>query len=71
MRLLSSMYEARVAGLCEACNHTKENPGWNAVPRPGPRHTIDYRTTPTGHTYHSTAPPLPGTGATERRQRAS
>ncbi|MEC5180089.1 HNH endonuclease, partial [Arthrobacter sp. CG_A4] len=54
------------AGLCEACNHTKENPGWTAKPRPGPdaashhRHTIDL-TTPTGHTYHSTAPPLPGT----------
>ncbi|MEC5180708.1 hypothetical protein RCH07_002062, partial [Arthrobacter sp. CG_A4] len=54
------------AGLCEACNHTKENPGWTAKPRPGPdatphhRHTIEL-TTPTGHTYHSTAPPLPGT----------
>ncbi|MFE4833339.1 HNH endonuclease [Arthrobacter sp. NPDC056691] len=48
------------AGLCEACNHTKELPGWKAKPRPGPRHTIEI-TTPTGHTYHSTAPPLPGT----------
>jgi hypothetical protein len=48
------------AGLCEACNHTKETPGWNAIPRPGPRHTLEL-TTPTGHTYHSTAPPLPGT----------
>jgi hypothetical protein len=48
------------AGLCEACNHTKELPGWKAQPRPGPRHTIEL-TTPTGHTYHSTAPPLPGT----------
>ncbi|MGO4227873.1 DUF222 domain-containing protein [Arthrobacter sp. YAF34] len=48
------------AGLCEACNHTKETPGWNARPRPGPRHTIEL-TTPTGHTYHSTAPALPGT----------
>ena len=47
------------AGLCEACNHTKEIPGWNAQPRPGPRHTIQL-TTPTGHTYQSTAPPLPG-----------
>jgi hypothetical protein len=49
------------AGLCEACNHTKELPGWKAKPRPGPRHTIEL-TTPTGHTYHSTAPPLPGSG---------
>ncbi|MET3932281.1 hypothetical protein ABIE00_000327 [Arthrobacter sp. OAP107] len=47
------------AGLCEACNHTKELPGWKAQPRPGPRHTFEV-TTPTGHTYHSTAPPLPG-----------
>jgi hypothetical protein len=50
---------ANGAGLCEACNHTKELPGWKAKPRPGPRHTIEF-TTPTGHTYYSTAPPLPG-----------
>ncbi|MGO4122436.1 HNH endonuclease [Arthrobacter sp. YAF16] len=50
---------ANGAGLCEACNHTKETPGWNAQPRPGPRHTLQL-TTPTGHSYHSTAPPLPG-----------
>ncbi|WP_430226350.1 HNH endonuclease [Pseudarthrobacter oxydans] len=47
-------------GLCEACNHTKEAPGWTAKPVPGPRHTVELRT-PTGHTYRSTAPPLPGT----------
>ncbi|WP_343915035.1 HNH endonuclease signature motif containing protein, partial [Arthrobacter pascens] len=58
--------QANGAGLCEACNHTKETPGWSVKPRPGParadrlRHTIELRT-PTGHTYHSTAPPLPGT----------
>ncbi|TQJ59207.1 HNH endonuclease [Arthrobacter sp. SLBN-83] len=46
-------------GLCEACNHTKETRGWTAKPVPGPRHTVT-TTTPTGHTYHSTAPPLPG-----------
>ena len=46
-------------GLCEACNHTKESPGWTAKPVPGPRHTVA-TTTPTAHTYHSTAPPLPG-----------
>jgi hypothetical protein len=50
------------AGLCEACNHTKETPGWSSRPLPGPRHTLDV-TTPTGHTYQSTAPPLPGTPA--------
>lgn len=61
------------AGLCEACNHTKEAPGWTAHPRPGPRHTIQL-TTPTGHSYQSTAPPLPGhlppeaEGARQRRE---
>jgi hypothetical protein len=54
---------ANGAGLCEACNHTKETPGWTSTPRPGPRHTIEL-TTPTGHSYHSTAPPLPGTPLT-------
>ena len=48
------------AGLCEACNHVKENPGWAVRPRPGPRHSLEIQT-PTGHCYHSTAPPLPGT----------
>ncbi|AUZ36780.1 HNH endonuclease [Arthrobacter sp. PGP41] len=49
-------------GLCEACNHTKETPGWTAKPvsRPGQRHSVELQT-PTGHTYHSTSPPLPGT----------
>ncbi|WP_026266636.1 HNH endonuclease, partial [Arthrobacter sp. 131MFCol6.1] len=60
------------AGLCEACNHTKETPGWNARPARGPRHTLEL-TTPTGHTYYSTAPPLPGSptgeASTESRRR--
>jgi hypothetical protein len=57
------------AGLCEACNHTKETPGWTVEPRPGPRHTISV-TTPTGHSYQSTAPPLPGIQhSLTRRQR--
>jgi hypothetical protein len=49
-------------GLCEACNHIKETPGWAAktVTRPGQRHSVETRT-PTGHTYRSKAPPLPGT----------
>ncbi|MHC6593839.1 HNH endonuclease, partial [Arthrobacter sp. C152] len=47
-------------GLCEACNHTKETPGWTAKPVPGLRHTMETTTT-TGHTYHSMSPPLPGT----------
>ncbi|WP_091424132.1 HNH endonuclease signature motif containing protein [Arthrobacter sp. OV608] len=49
-------------GLCETCNHTKETPGWAAktITRQGQRHSVETRT-PTGHTYPSTAPPLPGT----------
>ena len=47
------------AGLCEQCNHTKENPGWSVRPEPAERHTLKV-TTPTGHNYHSTVPPLPG-----------
>jgi hypothetical protein len=43
-------------GLCEQCNHAKQAAGWRARPRPGPRHTVE-TTTPTGHTYTSTAPP--------------
>ncbi|SEQ91119.1 HNH endonuclease signature motif containing protein [Arthrobacter sp. OV608] len=48
-------------GLCETCNHTKETPGWAAktITRPGQRHSVETRT-PTGHTYRSTAPLLPG-----------
>ena len=56
-------------GLCVRCNHTKQNPGWSARTTRadvhvggadadgGGRHTV-VTTTPTGHTYHSTAPPL-------------
>ncbi|MET3903268.1 DUF222 domain-containing protein [Paenarthrobacter sp. 4246] len=47
------------AGLCEACNHTKENPGWAVASMPGDVHTLQVRT-PTGHNYQSKAPPLPG-----------
>jgi hypothetical protein len=55
-------------GLCENCNYVKEAPGWSARPLPGPGHAIGYRT-PTGHTYVSTAPPLPGSPP-PRRTRA-
>lgn len=43
-------------GLCEHCNLVKEDAGF-ATERDGPRTTI---TTPTGHRYSGTAPPLPG-----------
>ena len=50
---------ANGAGLCEACNHTKESPGWSTKAMPGDVHTLEI-STPTGHTYQSKAPPLPG-----------
>jgi hypothetical protein len=58
-------------GLCEACNHTKETPGWRSTPHPtsgaGTSVTI---TTPTGHTYTSTPPPLPDAPPPTPRPRA-
>ena len=45
-------------GLCEACNHAKQADGWKTATVPHPRtgrHTV-VTTTPTGHTYTSTAP---------------
>jgi len=55
-------------GLCEACNHAKQAHGWQARPRPGPRHTVE-TVTPTGHRYTSTAPPPPGTPSPMGRSR--
>ncbi|WP_426976625.1 DUF222 domain-containing protein [Pseudarthrobacter sp. O4] len=57
---------ANGAALCEACNYTKQTAGWTSRPRPGSAGTNEIRhalelTTPTGHSYYSTAPPLPGT----------
>ncbi|WP_434056325.1 HNH endonuclease [Georgenia wangjunii] len=49
-------------GLCEACNHAKQGPGWSARASAPPGrggHTVT-TTTPTGHRYRSTAPPPPG-----------
>jgi len=43
-------------GLCEACNQTKESPGWRQRAVDGLRHTVEI-VTPTGHRYRSTAPP--------------
>ncbi|QBX56524.1 DUF222 domain-containing protein [Nocardioides seonyuensis] len=47
--------DANGQGLCEACNHAKEAPGWRA--RPGPEGTIT-TTTPTGHRHTSRPPPV-------------
>lgn len=50
-------------GLCERCNYTKEQPGWQTrtIYDQYGRHTTEV-ITPTGRTYRSTAPPTP-TGA--------
>ncbi|MDN5768075.1 MAG: HNH endonuclease, partial [Humibacillus sp.] len=59
-------------GLCVRCNHTKQHPGFTAgtitpqTRQPGAPHVVEL-TTPTGHTYRSTAPPLIP-GAAFRRQ---
>ncbi len=47
-------------GLCEACNHTKQSPGWQAAPGPGGAGRVVETVTPTGHRYRSRPPPLPG-----------
>ncbi|VDR31369.1 Uncharacterised protein [Arthrobacter agilis] len=49
-------------GLCQTCNNVKEAPGWSSRACPSGRHAVEVRT-PTGHTYISIAPPLPGTTA--------
>ncbi|MGD9621811.1 MAG: DUF222 domain-containing protein [Mycolicibacterium sp.] len=47
-------------GACEACNYTKEAPGWTvATTETEGEHHAEF-STPTGATYRSTAPPLPG-----------
>lgn len=53
------------AGMCEACNYTKEAAGWKVETGVGEsgRHTAEF-TTPTGAHYHSAAPPAPGTPTT-------
>ena len=65
-RLGGATSSANAQGLCEACNYAKEAPGWQSAvvsagpsgadPR-APAHTVR-TTTPTGHTYLSTAPPV-------------
>lgn len=59
---------ANSQGLCEACNYLKESPGWRhrVVSEDFETHTVEI-TTPTGHTYVSQAPPLPGPPPGESR----
>lgn len=59
-------------GLCEHCNYVKQAAGWRARPRPSPHPGAPPEvqvTTPTGHTYTSTAPPLPGAPDWQPRSR--
>ena len=44
-------------GLCEACSHAKQAPGWHARPSNGTGHQIE-TTTPTGHRHHTRPPAL-------------
>ncbi|MCV7171257.1 DUF222 domain-containing protein [Mycobacterium manitobense] len=48
-------------GECACCNYTKEADGWQVVTTERDRILSAAFTTPTGATYHSTAPPPPGT----------
>ena len=50
------------AGLCEACNYTKDLPGWNAtmITKADGTRILDL-TDPTTHHHHSRAPDPPGT----------
>lgn len=59
-------------GLCEACNHTKQAPGWTAQPHSASTGagTAVHIITPTGHHYLSRPPDLPGQTATTPPQHA-
>jgi hypothetical protein len=61
--------EANGNGLCAQCNYIRQAPDWEIRPEPGPRHTLRI-TTPTGHSYRSTAPAPPGHPRSERRRPA-
>ncbi len=46
-------------GLCQACNHAKQAPGWSARPTgTGPAPPVE-TTTPSGHRHTSRPPPTP------------
>lgn len=48
-------------GECERCNYVKESPGWHVTAGSDENGThTAHVTTPTGKSYRSTAPPLPG-----------
>nr|MCH9766932.1 HNH endonuclease [Actinomycetes bacterium] len=45
---------------CQACNYTKEAPGWTTTTTEHHGQHLAEFTTPTTATYQSSAPPLPG-----------
>jgi hypothetical protein len=59
--------EANGNGVCAQCNYARQAPDWQVRPEPGPRHTLKI-STPTGHSYRSTAPAPPGHPSSERRR---
>lgn len=52
-------------GLCEACNHAKQAPGWTTIRHPDGSITV---TTPSGKTYSSQPRSLPRSGRTTFRR---
>ena len=55
----------RGLGECERCNYAKESPGWQVTAgSENGIHTAEF-VTPTGKSYRSTAPPLPGPALVE------
>ncbi|MFN8033664.1 MAG: DUF222 domain-containing protein [Mycobacterium sp.] len=47
-------------GECERCNYAKESPGWRVTTHDEDGNHVAEFVTPTGASYRSTAPPLPG-----------
>jgi hypothetical protein len=61
---------ANGAGLCEACNYTKDLPGWHAVVHTtSDGGTVVDLTSPTGHRHRSRAPAPPGAAPDPTMQR--
>jgi hypothetical protein len=48
---------ANSQGVCEACNYSKEAPGWRTIPKAD---RVVETITPTGHRYSSRPPPAVG-----------
>ncbi len=59
VRAGGSTTAANGQGLCAACNHTQEAPGWRADLVSGREHLVEI-TTPTEHVYRSHPPGQPG-----------